>query len=53
MERINNRIVDKLTFFQWLNAYEFMTKREFKELPQYKQDNYKAGYDLYLEGHYI
>ena len=29
---INNRIIDKsdLTFFQWLNIYEFMTKKEFK-----------------------
>ena len=36
---VNNRRIDKedLTFFQWLNIYEFMTKREFKELEEYKQ----------------
>ena len=30
---VNNRRVYKedLTFFQWLNIYEFMTKKEFKK----------------------
>ena len=36
---MNNKRVDKedLTFFQWLNIYELMTKKEFKELEKYKQ----------------
>lgn len=38
----------KITFYQWLNAYEFMTKREFKELPKYKQENYRTQYKLFL-----
>lgn len=47
---VNNRRVEKeeLTFFQWLNIYEFITKREFKELPKYKQENYKREYDLFI-----
>ena len=36
----------KITFYQWLNAYEFMTKREFKELPKHKQENYRTQYKL-------
>ena len=46
---INNRIIDKsdLTFFQWLNIYEFMTKKEFKELPDDKQENYKREFELF------
>ena len=41
---VNNRRVNKedLTFFQWLNIYELMTKKEFKELPEYKQENYSG-----------
>ena len=38
----------KITFYQWLNSYEFMTKREFKELPKYKQKNYRTQYKLFL-----
>lgn len=46
---INNRVVSKedLTFFQWLNIYELMTKKEFKELPKEKQDNYKTEFELF------
>ena len=46
---INNRRVDKedLTFFQWLNIYEFMTKREFKEMEEYKQENYKREFEMW------
>lgn len=39
----------KWTFYQWLNAYEFMTKREFKELPKYKQDNYRMEYKMFMQ----
>lgn len=48
----NNRLVDKkdITFFQWLNAYEFITKREFKEFPKYKQENYRREYDMFIKG---
>jgi hypothetical protein len=40
----------KLTFYQWLNVYEFMTKREFKELPKYKQENYRMEYKMFMKG---
>ena len=38
----------KPTLYQWLNGWEFMTKREFKELPQYKKDNYRTEYEMFL-----
>lgn len=43
---VNNRRVDKedLTFFQWLNIYESVTKRTFKELPECKQEKYKRKF---------
>ena len=46
---VNNRRVDKedLTFFQWLNIYELMTKKEFKELPEYKRNNYKREFEMW------
>lgn len=46
---VNNRRVEEsdLTFFQWLNIYEFMTKKEYKELPEYKQENYKREFELF------
>lgn len=49
---VNNRRVDKedLTFFQWLNIYEFMTKKEFKELEEYKQENYKREFEMWKKG---
>lgn len=49
---VNNRRVEKteLTFFQWLNIYEFMTKKEFKELPKYKQENYKLEFEMFQKG---
>ena len=49
---INNRRVDKenLTFFQWLNIYEFMTKREFKEMEEYKKENYKREFEMWKKG---
>lgn len=49
---VNNRKIDKeeLTFFQWLNIYELMTKKEFKELEEYKQENYKREFEMWKEG---
>lgn len=49
---VNNRRVDKedLTFFQWLNIYELMTKKEFKELEEYKQENYKREFEMWRTG---
>lgn len=49
---VNNRRVEEcdLTFFQWLNIYELMTKKEFKELPQYKQENYRREFEMFKEG---
>lgn len=45
---VNNRIVEKeeLIFFQWLNIYE-QIKKEFKELPKYKQDNYRRKFEVF------
>ena len=49
---VNNRRVDKedLTFFQWLNIYELMTKKEFKELEEPKQENYKREFEMWRVG---
>lgn len=49
---MNNRRVDKedLTFFQWLNIYELTTKKEFKELPEYKQENYRREFGMWQKG---
>lgn len=49
---LNNRRICKedLTFFQWLNMYEFVTKREFRELPKYKQENYRAEFEMFKKG---
>lgn len=38
----------KLTFYQWLNAEEFLTKREFRGLPKDRQEHYRAKYKLFL-----
>lgn len=50
--KVNNRRVDRndLTFFQWLNMYEMITKREFKELPEYKQENYRREFRMFQNG---
>lgn len=49
---VNNRRVDKgdLTFFQWLNACEAITKREFKELSEDKQENYRKEFEMFQKG---
>lgn len=49
---VNNRRVNKedLTFFQWLNMYEMICKREFKELPEYKQENYRREFEMWQKG---
>lgn len=49
---VNNRRVEKedLTFFQWLNIYELMTKKEFKKLPEYKQGNYRREFEMFQKG---
>ena len=49
---MNNKRVDKedLTFFQWLNIYELMTKKEFKKLEEYKQENYKREFEMWKKG---
>lgn len=52
MARLNNKIVcdSDLTFFQWLNMYELMTKKEFRDLPEYKKENYRFEYDRWRKG---
>lgn len=52
MNIFENKMVEQLTFFQWLNIYELMTRREFKELPEYKQENYRTEYEIYLNCKY-
>ena len=49
MNRINNRSIqdEELTFFQWLNIYELTTKKEFKEFPEYKKENYKIEFEMW------
>ena len=49
---INNRRVSKedLTFFQWLNIYELMTKKEFRQLDDCKQENYRREYEMWKKG---
>ena len=49
---VNNRRVEKedLTFFQWLNIYELMTKKEFRELPKYKQENHRTEFEMFQKG---
>jgi len=49
---VNNRRVDKkdLTFFQWLNIYEGICKKEFKEMESYKQDLFKTMYENFKKG---
>lgn len=46
---INNRRVNKddLTFFQWINNYEFITKKKFKELPEHKQEAYRKKFEMF------
>lgn len=46
---VNNRRIYKkdLTFFQWLNMYEMICKREFKELPEYKQESYRREFGMW------
>lgn len=34
-------------FFRWLENYEYMTKKEFKELPKYKQENYIREFRMF------
>lgn len=48
---INNRIIEKrdLTFFQWLNIYKAIWKREFRELPPHKQDEYRKEYEAWRD----
>ena len=50
MDRINNRVVEQLTFFQWLNIYELTTKKEFRELPEYKKENYIKEFEMWENG---
>jgi hypothetical protein len=47
---VNNRIVETLTFFQWLNLYELTTKKEFRELSLHKQESYKCEYQMWKNG---
>lgn len=49
---VNNKRVDKkdLTFFQWLNIYENICKKEFKEMPEDKQENYRKEFEKFQKG---
>lgn len=48
--KVGSRKGENLTLFQWLEYYEFMTKREFKKLPKYKQENYRTEFEQFTMG---
>lgn len=41
--------MDKMSFYQWLNAYENITRREYKEMSDLLRKHYKDEYDEYLK----
>lgn len=44
---IDSKKGEELTLFQWLECYEFITKREFNKLPKYKQENYRTEFEMF------
>lgn len=48
--RVNNRAVETLTFYQWLNQYELTTKNEYKTFQKEVQENLRREYKMWLEG---
>lgn len=41
--------MEKMKFYQWLNAYESITKREYNEMSNSLREHYKFEYDKYLK----
>lgn len=52
---VNNRIIEKedLTFFQWLNIYESITKKEFRQLKEHEQKVYIRKFELFKKKYSI
>ena len=52
---INNRRVNNedLTFFQWLNIYKSLCKKDFKDCSKDKQDALKKEYKLRVQKNII
>jgi len=48
--RVNNRAVETLTFYQWLNQYELTQKKEYKTFQKEVQENLRREYEMWLEG---
>lgn len=48
--RVNNRAVETLTFYQWLNQYKLTQKKEYKTFQKEVQENLRREYEMWLEG---
>lgn len=49
MAVFGNRVVDKLTFFQWINVEYGIVKRQYKELIDREKQKLKKEYQDYLK----
>jgi hypothetical protein len=49
MATFANRVVDKLTFYQWINIEYGIVKREYKEQSEYTKSIMKQKYEEYLK----
>lgn len=38
-----------IRFYQWLQSYESISKKEFSELPEYKQMNYRREFEKFCQ----
>lgn len=48
---IGNILVDDgdLTYFQWLNIYKHLTKKEYRNLLDYHKEAYEKEYKKFIE----
>ena len=44
--RGNNRAVETLTFYQWLNQYKLTQKKEYKTFQKEVQENLRREYEM-------
>jgi len=49
MERFANRVIDKFTFYQWINIEYGIVKRQYKELTDNEKEKLKSEYQDYLK----
>ena len=47
--KTKNKTVTALTFYQWLNLYELITKKEYNTFRKEVQENYKGEYEMWLK----